>query len=52
MQIISAQKPRELTISGFTLCYIIATKFKILTRVDRPIGFMLIRSSQVRLIFI
>ena len=45
-------KSMELAISDFTLCYIIATKFKILTRVDRRIGFMLIRSSQAWLIFI
>ena len=42
----------ELAISGFTLCFIIATKFKILTGVDRCIEFMLIRSSQAWLIFI
>ena len=46
MQIISVIKAQELAISGITLCYIIATKFKILTRVDHHIGFMLIRSSQ------
>ena len=40
-----------LAISGFTLCYIIASKSNIYMRVDRPIGFMLIMSDFHLIVF-